>query len=95
MELEDALENIILRKKNDSSRLSALADYTRDQFELHGPPNVQGGSSGELKVGRFARDKDWDVAYDFAGKKRLLVSLKSIWKNFSGTVPNRIDDLMG
>lgn len=35
------------------------------------------------------------MAYDFAGKPRLLVSLKSIWKNASGTVPNRIDDLMG
>jgi hypothetical protein len=35
------------------------------------------------------------VAYDYAGKPRLLISLKSIWRNVSGTVPNRIDDLMG
>jgi hypothetical protein len=35
------------------------------------------------------------VESEFAGKFRLLVSLKSLWKNASGTVPNRIDDLMG
>lgn len=30
-----------------------------------------------------------------AGKPRLLVSLKSILRNLAGTVPNRLDDLMG
>ena len=25
----------------------------------------------------------------------FLISLKSIWKNVAGTVPNRLDDLMG
>ena len=30
-----------------------------------------------------------------AGKPRLLVSLKSILKNLAGTVPNRLDDLIG
>ena len=43
----------------------------------------------------MARTKNWDVAYNYAGKDRLLISLKSIWKNAGGTVPNRIDDLMG
>lgn len=41
------------------------------------------------------RDKDWDVAWRWAGKYRLVISLKSILKNLSGTVPNRIDDAMG
>ncbi|HEY1798509.1 MAG TPA: hypothetical protein VGG57_20515 [Stellaceae bacterium] len=35
------------------------------------------------------------MAYVLAGKPRLLVSLKSILRNLSGTVPNRLDDLMG
>ena len=39
--------------------------------------------------------KDWDLAFVLADKPRLLVSLKSILKNLSGTVPNRLDDLMG
>lgn len=35
------------------------------------------------------------MAFVLAGKPRLLVSLKSILKNLSGVVPNRLDDLMG
>src|SRR5262249_26133975 len=35
------------------------------------------------------------VAYEFAGKFRLLISLKSMWKNAPGTIPNRLDDHMG
>lgn len=95
MELEDVLDEISRRKTQDATRLAPLADYARRQFMNYGLPGVMGGSEGELKIKGMARSKDWDVAYDFAGKRRLLVSLKSIWKNASGTVPNRIDDLMG
>lgn len=35
------------------------------------------------------------MAYEFAGKFRLLVSLKSMWKNAAGAVPDRLDDHMG
>jgi hypothetical protein len=35
------------------------------------------------------------LALVLAEKPRLLVSLKSILKNTSGSVPNRLDDLMG
>lgn len=48
-----------------------------------------------MRVKGLARTKRWDVAYEYAGKYRLLISLKSIWKNASGTVPNRLDDHMG
>jgi hypothetical protein len=41
------------------------------------------------------RPKSWDVAWEYDGKFRLGVSLKSVLKNLAGTVPNRIDDLMG
>lgn len=95
MELEDVLDEIGRRKTQDANRLGPLADFARRQFEAHGLPGVMGGTGGELRIAGMARAKDWDVAYDFAGKRRLLVSLKSIWKNASGTVPNRIDDLMG
>jgi hypothetical protein len=43
----------------------------------------------------LSRVKNWDLAYEFAGKFRLLVSLKSMLKNVSGSVPNRLDDLQG
>ena len=93
--LNTALNQISPKSPQDSGRLAPLADYVKTQLNAFGLDNVRGGSGGELQIGGFARSKDWDVAYDFAGKPRLLISLKSIWKNASGTVPNRLDDLMG
>lgn len=95
MTLEDVLEEIVRREPRAPDRLAALADYARTKFEDYGLPGVRGGTAGELAIQGLARTKDWDVAYNFAGKDRLLVSLKSLWKNAGGTVPNRIDDLMG
>lgn len=95
MNLEDILDDIVGRAVQASTRLSALADYARATFKDYGLPDVKGGSGGELRIRGLARAKDWDVAYNFAGKDRLLVSLKSIWNNAGGTIPNRLDDLMG
>ncbi len=58
-------------------------------------PNLQGGKANEVGIRGLGRQKDWDLAYVLAGKPRLLISLKSILKNLAGTVPNRLDDLMG
>ncbi len=95
MTLEDAIDKVMGRPTQSSLRLAPLADYAIAQLEYHGLPGVKGGSSGELRIEGLARSKDWDVAYDFAGKPRLLLSLKSIWSNAGGAIPNRIDDLMG
>jgi hypothetical protein len=95
MGLNNTLSRILSRRTQDSSRLSPLADYIKLQLAKQGLSGIRGGSDGELQIAGYARPKDWDVAYDFAGKPRLLISLKSIWKNASGTVPNRLDDLMG
>ncbi|MGN6057073.1 MAG: hypothetical protein ACTHOI_00625 [Sphingomicrobium sp.] len=72
-----------------------LADYCKDEFERAGLSGVRGGQADEVGIRGLGRQKDWDLAFVLADKPRLLVSLKSILKNFSGTVPNRIDDLMG
>jgi hypothetical protein len=93
--LEEVIDKIMGRAVQASDRLEALADHVREQLTEYGLPGARGGSEGELRIKGLAREKDWDVAYDFAGKKRLLISLKSIWKNPSGVVPNRLDDLMG
>lgn len=85
----------MVRRTQDSSRLLPLADFAKRQLFLYGLHDVQGGTGGEIEIHGFARSKTWDLVYDFAGKKRLLISLKSVWRNPSGTVPNRIDDLMG
>lgn len=95
LDLEDVLDAVILRPTQSPDRLRALADYVVARLGEYGLPGARGGSGGELKVHGLARVKDWDVAYEFAGKFRLLISLKSMWKNAQGTVPNRIDDHMG
>lgn len=95
MDLEQVVDQIMQRPVQSPHRLMAMADYVRELLALHGLPGAMGGSESELKVAGLARDKDWDVAYEFAGKFRLLVSLKSMWKNAAGTVPNRLDDHMG
>lgn len=93
--IEDAIDSLLSKPPTSTDRLKLLADYLRGLLENAGLPDVQGGSGGELRVPGLARTKDWDIAYDFAGKFRLLISLKSMLGNISGSVPNRIDDLQG
>lgn len=95
MDLEDVVDAIMQRPTQSPHRLHALADYVRNLLAEHGLPGAKGGSEAELTVNGLAREKDWDVAYEFAGKFRLLISLKSMWRNAAGTVPNRLDDHMG
>ena len=95
MTLEDVIEAISTRHVKDPQRLAPLADYAKQELGRFGLPGARGGDSGELRVAGIGRSKAWDVAFEFAGKFRLLISLKSMWKNISGTVPNRLDDLMG
>jgi hypothetical protein len=93
--LEEAINSLLERPPQSTKRLTALADLLKDRLEAGGLPGARGGSGGELKVPGLSRVKDWDVAYEFAGKFRLLVSLKSMLRNISGSVPNRLDDLQG
>jgi len=78
-------------KATSPARLDVLADYCVQELELRG---LEGGSK-EVLVDGIGRGKKWDVAWRHGGKTRLAVSLKSLLKNIPGTVPNRIDDLMG
>lgn len=41
------------------------------------------------------RQKNWDVAWELGDKFRLGISLKSLLRNIPGTVPNRVDDMIG
>ena len=93
--LEGAIESLLSRSSTSTLRLRALADYIIYLLNRSGLPGATGGSAGELRVPGLARTKNWDVAYEYAGKFRLLVSLKSMLKNIAGTVPNRLDDLQG
>src|SRR6266851_4681919 len=93
--LSEAVDDLFARKKQDSGRLNKLATYCIEAFDRAGLPGVQGGQANEVGIRGLGRQKDWDLAYVLAGKPRLLISLKSILKNLAGTVPNRLDDLMG
>lgn len=93
--LEHAITSLLAHPATSTKRLTELADYVKVLLAGGGLPGAQGGSGGELQVPGLSRAKDWDVAYDFAGKFRLLVSLKSMLRNISGSVPNRLDDLQG
>jgi hypothetical protein len=93
--LSDAVDDLLKRPTQDAGRLHLLASYCIDAFQRHGLSGVRGGKANEVGIRGLGRQKDWDLAYVLAGKPRLLVSLKSILKNLAGTVPNRLDDLMG
>lgn len=93
--LSDAVDDLLSRKAQDSGRLDILATFCKEAFSAAGLAGVQGGKADEAGIRGLGRQKDWDLAYLLAEKPRLLISLKSILKNLSGTVPNRLDDLMG
>jgi hypothetical protein len=93
--LSDAVDDLLSRKKQDSGRLDMLAQYCIEAFARAGLVGVRGGKADEVGIRGLGRQKDWDLAFVLADKPRLLVSLKSILKNISGVVPNRLDDLMG
>lgn len=93
--LSEAIDDLLRRKTQDPGRLDLLAKYCIESFARAGLPHVSGGKADEVGIRGLGRKKDWDLAYVLAGKPRLLISLKSILKNLSGVVPNRLDDLMG
>lgn len=93
--LEAAVRDFLTRSSRASNRMDAIADYCIGRLQARGLTDVRGGSTGEAQIRGFGRPKNWDVAAFAADNPRILVSLKSIKKNLAGTVPNRIDDLMG
>ena len=78
-------------KATSTTRLETLADYCVQELARRGLQGVK----KEASIPGAGRDKRWDVAWSYDGKYRLGISLKSLLKNLGGTVPNRIDDLIG
>ena len=78
-------------KKTSASRLDVLADFCVQELTRRGLKDVE----KEASIPGAGREKKWDVAWRYDGKYRLGISLKSLLKNLGGTVPNRIDDLIG
>jgi hypothetical protein len=78
-------------KAQSPARLSKLAAYCINELAKRGLR----GAEADVKIPGGARDKSWDIAWEYDAKYRLGISLKSLLKNIPGTVPNRLDDLMG
>ncbi len=78
-------------KATSTRRLACLADYCVEQLASRG----LSGATTETALPGAGRPKSWDVSWAYDGKVRLAISLKSLLANLGGTVPNRIDDLMG
>ena len=79
------------QKATSTSRLDLLADFCVQELKQRGLKDVE----KEASIPGAGREKKWDVAWCCDGKYRLGISLKSLLKNLGGTVPNRIDDLIG
>ena len=79
------------RKATSTARLDKLAEFCVQELTLRGLRGVE----KEASVPGAGREKRWDVAWRYDGKYRLGLSLKSLLRNLGGTVPNRIDDLIG
>ena len=91
--VEYLYEKAVVQKKQQApDRMKVVGEYCIEEMGKRG---LAGGMQAEQKVKGHLREKQWDVAYEFHEKHRLAISLKSILKNLSGTVPNRGDDLMG
>lgn len=78
-------------KATSTARLDILADFCVQEVNRRGLKDVE----KEATIPGAGREKKWDVAWCYDGKYRLGVSLKSILRNLGGTVPNRIDDMIG
>jgi hypothetical protein len=96
MTLVEAIESLfdiaVTQGKTTSTvRLQGLAEYCIQELARRG---LQGAET-EVTIPGGGREKQWDAAWKLHAKYRLAISLKSILKNLAGTVPNRIDDLMG
>ena len=96
MTLQDAVDSlyriaVVEGKATSTKRLDGLARYCVEELLKRG----LGGAVTEAKLPGGGREKSWDVAWSMDDKPRLAISLKSLLKNLGGTVPNRVDDLMG
>ncbi len=78
-------------KPTSTRRMDGVAELVVGEMEKRGLV----GALTDVSVPGGARPKSWDVVWSMGNKPRLVISLKSILANLGGTIPNRLDDLMG
>lgn len=80
-----------LRHPRASNRQEDIQLFCVSELERRGVR----GAAIEVAMPGFYRDKKWDVGLIVDGEARLAISCKSIISNHAGTVPNRVDDMLG
>src|SRR5712691_2904195 len=96
LSLQEAIDSlydiaVVQQKATSTIRLQRLAEYCVQGLARRGLISAE----REAIIPGGGRPKQWDVAWKYHEKYRLAISLKSILRNLAGTVPNRVDDLMG
>jgi hypothetical protein len=99
LELQEALGRVLHAAKQSSGRQDPVADYLLNRLRHRLPAHLHAHLGREVQVPGLARPKSWDLGLVYpegpVRKPRLLLSLKSILANPSGSWPNRLDDLVG
>ncbi|MEU8431273.1 hypothetical protein [Micromonospora sp. NPDC048887] len=90
--LQDAMERFRLRPARAANRQLEVQLYCCEELTRRGLY----GAEIEKRLPGAYRDKMWDVGrISKTGEVTLGISCKSIISNHAGTVPNRIDDMLG
>lgn len=79
------------RHPRASNRQEAIQLYCCAELEKRG----LSGADIEVDLPGAYRTKKWDVGLIEDGEPHLGISCKSIVSNHAGTVPNRVDDMLG
>lgn len=91
-ELLAALEDYRTRKARAKNRMASIQDYCVTQLDRRGLP----GTQVERTLRVAYKSKAWDVVHAGPdGRPQLAITCRSLISNHGGTVPNRIDDLLG
>ncbi|MDQ1685221.1 MAG: hypothetical protein QOC82_1958 [Frankiaceae bacterium] len=80
-----------LRQARASDRQEAIQLYCCDELRARGLRAAE----IEVPIAGAYRTKRWDVGMVIDSEPRLAISCKSIIANHGGTVPNRVDDMLG
>jgi Restriction endonuclease XhoI len=85
------MEEFRLRHVRASTRQEAIQQFCCDELAARGLE----GAFVEVNLSGAYRTKKWDVGLVVDDEPRLGISCKSIISNHGGTVPNRVDDMLG
>lgn len=91
MDLVEAMRVFRTRSSRASNRQEAIQLYCCEELRRRGLEGVE----IETDMPGAYRSKKWDVGRLMDGEPTLGISCKSIIGNHGGTVPNRVDDMLG